>query len=109
MFQRGPSQRDILRNMAQQSGAIPEALKKKPVPPQGTGYLIDYFWEISASRKFSVSDMGGVLHQPLEQGEIESWARNNRVELNSWHCRVIKALDTAYLDFYNDPDRRKSK
>ena len=51
-----------------------------------------WFCELSAARG---STMGGFL--PLSFTEIEAWARLYSVELQPWHVRAIRAMDTAFL------------
>lgn len=95
------SLRSELLQIYNTSGVLDPRLTDEPVQWKEGEYLLDWFWELGASRSFVSIGMGGGRHAPLSYVEMESWAFLRKLELTSWEVQAIKTLDGVYLSVVN--------
>lgn len=76
--------------MERATGKRPKELDGPDLPPN-TGYLWDWFMDLTAERHFEEG-----VPLPLTSQQIESWARMNRVSLRLWEYRALRRLDAEF-------------
>lgn len=85
----------------EQSGVLPPLLANEPMLWQQGAHLLDWFWELGASRSLVSVGMGGAMQAPLTYVEIKAWAFLRKIDLATWELHAIKALDATYLKHVN--------
>lgn len=92
---------DFLRTLADRTGIEPPALAGRPELFDDLHPVVDAFAVLSAGRTLSQGP-GGAAPNPIALAEIETYCRifgiADQVEL----CRLIRAMDAAYLQRLRD-------
>lgn len=102
-----PTLRDLLEGLADQGVEDPKRknthAKEKEyirlgddIPPEGTEFLWDWFWDLSAGRANNGFGFG-----PISYGEIESWKNLTGNLPSPWMVQAIKAMDAVYCSEMN--------
>ena len=82
--------RDHLKQVEKQTG---EKQVNAPEPPANAKYLYLWFWDISRGRGQGFSGQ-----PPLTAQEIKAWADLSGIALEPWEFRLIRSMDSAFLD-----------
>lgn len=92
---------EFLRTLAERTGIEPPALAGRPELFDDLHPVVDAFAVLSAGRTLSLGPAGAVPN-PISLAEIETYCRvfgiADQVEL----CRLIRAMDAAYLQRVRD-------
>lgn len=92
---------EFLRTLAERRGIEPPALAGRPELFDDLHPVVDAFAVLSAGRTLSLGPAGAVPN-PISLAEIETYCRvfgiADQVEL----CRLIRAMDAAYLQRVRD-------
>ena len=82
------------------SHEVRDALENGPECPEEGAHLWEWFAELNKRR---VSTGFGIA--PISFGEIESWQRLRRLELDPWELEGLLELDDIYRRIMADPSR----
>lgn len=92
---------DFLRAVAAQSGREPAALADRPALHDDLYETAEAFAALSAGRTLSIG-LGGAVANPIPLAEIDAYCRLTGVADTAEFCRLIRAMDAAYLDCVRD-------
>lgn len=85
--------------------SVPE-LDGIPPLPDGCGYLVEWFGELSSARGGNGFALGAIAY-----AEIAEWARLRGVWPTPWEVGVLRRIDAAFLEVIGDArsDERRNR
>lgn len=72
--------------------------------PEGSGYLLETFRELSDTRRYGFAGNP----EPISYLEIKAYVDLLDVDLTPWEIQVIKEMDGAFINEYNDIQAKRT-
>ena len=83
------------------TGILPPELEAEPVLHPVAAPVLEWFWEICATRTVMSAGMGASI-APLSYQEILAWSTLRKIDLPVWVVLAIRALDVIYMTQMNE-------